>query len=470
VLRLYDTRRQQAEQIEPTRRSQLRVYSCGPTVDRYAHLGNLRTFLLPDLIRRTAHRHRVTVLACESITDVGHLADDGQLDAAGEDKVLAAARAAGKPALELARYYADACRADCSALNIRPPEHSPRASESIGLMTELIARLISAGHAYPAGDGSVYFDARSFAGYGELSGHRLDDAPARAGRDDGLHPGRRFYGDWALWQGAPASGELTWTAPWGPGFPGWHIECSAMSLHHLGDVIDIHTGGTDLRFPHHENIRAQSNSLTGHEVVRHWVHGGQLWFDGARMAPSAGNVVLLADLVARGLDPLALRLAFLEHRYRQQLNLTWAALAAADATLRRWRQQVSDWATHPSRPMSAPHVAQMAGAFDDDLDTPAAIRALRALAASTRVAPGSKFETFAHIDQLFGLDLARDLGRPPAPLPLPPRGQALLAQRAAALEQEDGAGADRLQEELAGLGVTVSDTPAGQHWTVERAD
>jgi cysteinyl-tRNA synthetase len=285
-----------------------------------------------------------------------------------------------------------------------------------------------------------------------------------------LHPGKRFPADWALWKGTPADGELTWAAHWGRGFPGWHTECSAMSLHDLGDVIDIHTGGTDLRFPHHENVRALSNSVTGHEAARHWVHGEQLLFEGAKIAKSAGNVVLLADLVERGLDPLALRLAFLEHRYRQQLNLTWPALTDADRRLRRWREQVSDWATHPSRPMSARHVAQIADAFDDDLDTPTAVRALQALARSTEVPPGSKFETFAHIDQLFGLDLARDIGRPPAPLPLPPGAEHLLTQRASAREREDGASADRLRDELVSRGVTVTDTPVGQHWTVERGD
>ena len=229
-----------------------------------------------------------------------------------------------------------------------------------------------------------------------------------------MDPDKRFHADWALWKAAPPGRELTWAAPWGTGFPGWHTECSAMSLHYLGDTIDVHTGGIDLRFPHHEDERAQSDSVTGHEVVRHWVHGEHLLFEGRKMAKSTQNVVLLSDLAERGLDPLALRLAFTEHRYRQQLNLTWSTLEAADATVRRWRQRVAEWANSPSRPMCAQYVADFLGAFDDDLDTPAALRVLRAVEKDSEVPPGAKFETFAYADQLLGLDLARDIGRAPA--------------------------------------------------------
>src|SRR5450755_1218000 len=438
------------------------MYTCGPAVCRPAHVGNLRSYLLSDLIRRTAERQRLTVTVCQNITDVGHLADDSELDPGGEDKVLAAARAAGMTALGLARHYEDAFRTDCAALNIRPPDYSPRASESIGLMTDMIAKLIETGHAYGTDDGSVYFDARSFPGYGELSGNRLDDL--RPGhRSGGEVAGRkRFHADWALWKGAAEGGELTWPAPWGTGFPGWHTECSAMSLHFLGEVIDIHTGGIDLRFPHHEDERAQSDSVTGHEVVRHWVHGEHLLFEGRKMAKSTGNVVLVADLAASGLDPLAARLAFLEHHYRHQLNLTWDTLTAADATLRRWREQVAGWAASPSLPMCAEVTGQIAAGLDDDLDTRAAVAALRRLEKDPEIPPGSKFETFAHADQVLGLDLAADIGRATTPPPLPGGAAQKLAQRREARAASDWAAADRLRDELAAIGVIVSDTPDGQ--------
>jgi cysteinyl-tRNA synthetase len=492
VFRLYDTRTRQVETIAPRPGGGrlLRMYSCGPTVYRYAHVGNLRTFLLGDLIRRNAeHRHSATVLTCQNITDVGHLMDDAAANdgaandaaayRAGEDKVLAQARAEGRSAAELSRFYEDAFHADCSALNLRPADHSPRASEWIGLMTEMIARLIESGHAYPTPGGSVYFDARSFPSYGELSGNRLADLrpghrdgareqgagiQARAGR--GGPAEKDFHADWALWKGAPAGGELTWPAPWGTGFPGWHIECSALSLHHLGEFIDIHTGGIDLRFPHHEDERAQSNSVAGHEVVSHWVHGEHLLFDGRKMAKSTGNVVGISDLTDRGLDPLALRLAFLEHRYRQQMNLTWDTLSAADRTLRRWRGLVAEWACSPSKPMCAEVASQIAAAFDDDLDTPAALRALRMLEKDPEVPPGAKFESFAHADQLLGLDLAREIGRAPAPPRLPDGARQRLDARQAARAAKDWATADRLRDELAAIGVSVSDTADGQEWTV----
>jgi cysteinyl-tRNA synthetase len=454
------------EPIEPARRGELRIYSCGPTVYRYAHVGNLRSYLLADLIRRTASAHRLTVTSCQNITDVGHLADDSEPDPAGEDKILAQARAEGRTALEVARHYEDAFRADCSALNIHPPDYMPRASESIDLMIDMIGRLLADGHAYATPGGSVYFDARSFASYGELSGNRLDRL--RPGNRSGgaVEPDKRFHADWALWKAAPAERDLTWPAPWGTGFPGWHTECSAMSLHYLGDVIDIHTGGIDLRFPHHEDERAQSNTVTGHEVVRRWVHGEHLLFEGRKMAKSTGNVVLLADLAGRGLDPLALRLAFLEQRYRQQMNLTWDSLAAADRTVRRWRERVADWARSPSKAMCAEYVIQFTEAFDDDLDTPAALRVLRALEKDDEIPPGSKFETFAHADRWLGLDVARDIGRPPAAPPLPGDAADLLAARAAARQAADWPASDRLRDELAALGVAVTDTPGGQSWAV----
>ncbi len=457
-------------------RGELRLYACGPTVYRYAHVGNLRSYLLPDLIRRVAERRGLQVTVGQNITDVGHLADDAEIDPGGEDKVLAQARAEGKPALEIARFYEAAFRTDLAALNIRPADHSPRASESIPFMIDMIGRLIESGNAYPAGDGSVFFDARSFPGYGELSGNRLGDLRPTGRLADSIGANKRFHADWALWKGTSPERELTWPAPWGTGFPGWHTECSAMSLQYLGDRIDVHTGGVDLRFPHHEDERAQSNTLTGHEVVQRWVHGEHLLFEGRKMAKSTGNVVLLAGLTQRGLDPLALRLAFLEHRYRQQMNLTWDTLDGADKTLRRWREQVAGWACEPSAAMSRPHVEAVVAAFDRDLDTPAAMRELRALEKDPGVAPGAKFETFAHLDQLLGLDLARDVGKiagstasAAAAPPLPDGADALLAARAAARRDADWAAADLLRDRLAAMGVTVSDTPDGQTWTVRVA-
>ena len=375
---------------------------------RPAHVGNLRSYLLADLIRRIAERHRLLVTSCQNITDVGHLADDSEIDPGGEDKILAQARAEGKTALDVARHYEKVFHADCAALNIRPADSFPRASECIGMMIDLIARLIDMGHAYPVPGGSVYFDARSFPSYGELSGNRLADlrpghrSGARAGQQS-VDPDKRFHADWALWKAAPADRELTYAAPWGTGFPGWHTECSAMSLHYLGETIDIHTGGIDLRFPHHEDERAQSNSVTGHEVVQHWVHGEHLLFEGRKMAKSTGNVVLLADLTgprpgparapARVPGPPLPAAAEPDLGGAAGRGPDPAAVAGAGGRVGHARR---------ARPMCAEYVSDFDAAFDDDLDTPAALRVLRTLEKDGEIPPGAKFETFAHADHLLG--------------------------------------------------------------------
>jgi cysteinyl-tRNA synthetase len=462
MLRLYDTRTRQVEPIVAT--AALRMYTCGPTVYRYAHVGNLRSYLLSDLIRRVCERHGLRVIVCQNITDVGHLEDDAEIDPAGEDKIIAQARREGRSALDIARFYEDAFRTDTQALNIRTPEYTPRAVESIDLMIELIAKLIEKGFAYVGTDGSVFFDATSFPSYGEISGNKLDQL--RPGyRVEGVDTRKRFHADWALWKHSHR--EMAWETPWARGFPGWHIECSAMSLRYLGEHVDIHTGGIDLRFPHHDDERAQSNSAVGHEVVDHWVHGEHLLFDGRKMSKSAGNVVLLSDVAEAGLDPLAVRLALMEHRHRQQMNLTWDTLKAADRTLRRWRRRVAEWAESPSRPIAAEHAKKIQDAFDDDLDMPLALRLLRDLERDETIDPGSRFETFLHLDHIFGLDMSTEIGKIDV---LPPGAAELLEQRERARSGKDWSGSDRLRDDLAALGVAVADTPEGQTWRLQQSD
>jgi cysteinyl-tRNA synthetase len=464
VLRLMDTRSRRVEEIVPSTPGLLTVYACGPTVYRFAHVGNLRTFLLTDLLRRTAEQSGLRVRLVQNITDVGHLQDDTAIDSTGEDKLLAQARAENKDPFVIARFYEDAFHADQAALNVRPADAYPRASEWIESMITLITRLIEAGNAY-AVDGSVYFAAQSFPTYGAISGNRLEDLRAGEGATgESTAAGKRFHADWALWKAAGAQREMTWDSPWGRGFPGWHTECSAMSVELLGETIDVHTGGIDLRFPHHEDERAQSDSAVGHEVVRHWVHGEHLLFEGRKMAKSTGNVVLVRDVVSRGYDALALRLAFLQTRYRQQANLSWDAIAGADRQLTRWRAMVAEWAESPSKPMCAEVAAEIREAFEDDLDTPRAIQAVRRLEKDPALPPGAKLETFLWADAYLGLDLARDIGRPRAALPA--GAQELLDARAAARAANDFGASDRLRDELAVLGVVVKDTRDGQEWTL----
>jgi cysteinyl-tRNA synthetase len=459
-----DTRTRRVEEIVPTTPGLLTVYACGPTVYRYAHVGNLRTFLMTDLLRRTAELLGLRVQLVQNITDVGHLQDDAAVDADGEDKLLAQAKLENKDPFAIARFYEDAFHRDLALLNVKPADAYPRASECIQLMLDLIATLIDNGNAYVGEDGTVYFAAQSFDSYGAISGNRLEDLRAGHGATgESTATGKRFHADWALWKLASEKREMTWPSPWGHGFPGWHIECSAMSVDLLGTSIDIHTGGIDLRFPHHEDERAQSDCAVGHEVVRHWVHGEHLLFEGRKMAKSTGNVVLVSDVVERGFDPLALRLAFLSSRYRQQANLSWDAISGAQKTLDRWRASVAAWAEEPSAPIDATTKADVLEAYSDDLDTPRALQVLRSFE-KTEASAGCKLETFLWADRLLGLDLARDIGKAPDALPV--GAQELLDERAVARSSKDFAASDRLRDELLALGVAVKDTAAGQEWTL----
>jgi len=459
VLRLYDTRLREVVDIAPATPRVLTVYACGPTVYKPQHVGNLRSSLLPDLIGRVARWHGLRLRFVQNITDVGHLDVDS-----GDDKMIAEARARGLSPLQVAHEIEALFLADARALNCYPADANPRASEYVPQMVALVSTLLDAGFAYVSG-GSVFFDVRAYPSYGEISGNRLVDlAPQASGRvSDAEEAAKRFHADWALWRGnpSPEPDELVFDSPWGPGTPGWHVECSAMSRDLLGPAIDVHTGGIDLRFPHHEDERAQSNAAAGQgvEVVRHWVHGELLQFEGRKMAKSTGNVVLLSDVTARGLDPLAVRLVFLQARYRSSVNLSWRALEAADVRLRRWRELVRQWAESPGKPMCAEYVGRVVGALDDDLDTPRALTALSELAKDPVIPPGSKYETFFALDRLLGLDLAREAGRPPPALP--PGVAELLERRETARGDGDWGTADALRAELAGLGVRVADSPEG---------
>ncbi|MFC3985960.1 CysS/YqeB C-terminal domain-containing protein [Streptosporangium jomthongense] len=437
MLRLYDTRHRRVEPVLPQGARSMRVYGCGPAAGRVTSLGDLRAGLLADLVRRVVERRGVRVVRCLGLTDLG--------------RPPAGHGAEG-------RGRRDAFEAEALALNIHPPQHSPEVSETVGPVIEMIARLVERGHAYPASDGSVLFDATSFPSYGELSGNRLERLRPRAGE---AGPRKRHPADWVLWR--PTEEEPAWRAPWGRGVPGRHIGCSAMALRSLGERIDLHVGGIDLCFPHHENERAQSDAVTGHEVVAHWAHSGHLLFDGHELDGRAGGAPALGEVTRAGLDPLAVRLALLEHRHRGRLDLTWQALRVADATLRRWRSRVAGWAEAPSRPMPSGPVSAIEDAFDDDLDTPLALRLLRGLERDEAVAPGARLEAFLHLDRVLGLDLSCGIGRSEN---LPPGAAELLQRRPRAREAGDWAAADRLRAELAGLGVLVRDTPEGQDWSV----
>jgi len=448
-MKLYDTQSRQLKEIDVTRK-QIQMYCCGPTVYRDAHVGNLRTFLLSDLIARVVRLNGSHPYLIQNITDVGHMSEDFIND----DKMLAQAKLEKVDPFEIARKYEAKFHQDLADLNIVPAAAYPRASESIDLMLTLIGKLIDADFAYVGSDSSVYFSAQKFASYGAISGNKLDSLKPGHRYEYSEDGAKRFHADWALWKAAGDRMEMIWESPWGKGFPGWHIECSAMSLELLDGHIDIHVGGIDLRFPHHENERAQSNALINTEAVDLWVHGEHLLFEGKKMSKSSGNVVLLKDVIDRGIDPLAIRLCFLENKYRSQMDLTWNSIEAAHETLKRWRLKMSQWGDDNKIKIDP----EIELAFNTDLDTPRVIMRLREIEKSESE---NKASIFRYADQVLGLDLDRPLE---AKI-LTPQMKSLLDERAVARTEKRWADSDRLRVELERLGLEIKDTPEGQSWS-----
>ena len=448
-MKLYDTQSRQLKEIDVTRK-QIQMYCCGPTVYRDAHVGNLRTFLLSDLIARVVQLNGSHPYLIQNITDVGHMSEDFVND----DKMLTQAKLEKVDPFEIARKYEAKFHQDLADLNIVPAAGYPRASESIDLMLTLIGKLIDADFAYVGSDSSVYFSVQKFASYGAISGNKLDSLKPGHRYEYSEDGAKRFHADWALWKAAGDRTEMVWESPWGKGFPGWHIECSAMSLELLDGHVDIHVGGIDLRFPHHENERAQSNALINTEAVDLWVHGEHLLFEGKKMSKSSGNVVLLKDVIERGIDPLAIRLCFLENKYRSQIDLTWSSIEAAHETLKRWRMKMSQWGSEKTMQIDP----EIESAFNTDLDTPRVIMRLREIEKSDS---DNKASFFRYADQVLGLDLDRPLETKV----LTPQMKTLLDERALARTEKRWADSDRLRVELEKLGLEIKDTPEGQSWS-----
>jgi cysteinyl-tRNA synthetase len=453
TLRLYDTKSRELKAVASPNDA-TSMYCCGPTVYRDAHVGNLRTFLLADLISRALTLSGVAVTLIQNITDVGHMSEDFQED----DKILTQASIEKIDPFEIARKYEANFHKDLARLNIKKANLYPKASESIEMMQSMIAELIKKGFAYVGNDGSVYFDAHSSKGYGEISGNRLDALKPGHKHETSEDGAKRFHADWALWKVAGNRSQMVWPSPWGLGFPGWHIECSAMSLKLLNGHVDVHVGGIDLRFPHHENERAQSNAITGNESVDIWVHGEHLLFEGRKMSKSSGNVLLLQDVTDRGFDPIALRLCLLENRYRSQMDLTWKSIEAANELLLRWRGKISVWASEEGHHDILEIDPDIESAIENDLDTPKILLRLRAIEKSELK---NKRALFMYADQILGLNL--DAGVEEKTLTAQMKD--LLDARDIARNEKRWADSDQLRVQLEELGLIIKDSPEGQTWS-----
>ncbi|MCC5790107.1 MAG: cysteine--tRNA ligase [Opitutales bacterium] len=327
-LLLHDTFTRQLKEIRPSDERSLRFYCCGPTVYAPAHIGNLRTFVLQDVFRRTVEATGIPVRHVRNLTDV-------------DDKTIRAANEHNLPLEDFTRPWITRFQADCQSLNMLPPSEEPAATAHIPEQIKLIETLLAKGHAYATDDGSVYFKVTSFPTYGKLS--RLDERELQSIAPEGPQDADEYEkadrSDFALWKGRKAEdGEVYWNAPWGQGRPGWHLECSAMSMAALGQTLDVHGGGVDLVFPHHENEIAQSEACTGQIFVHHWFHCAHLMVEGEKMSKSLGNMYTLEDLTKDGLSPLVVRFVLLSGHYRQQLNFTFNALHAANEAMRKFSQ------------------------------------------------------------------------------------------------------------------------------------
>jgi cysteinyl-tRNA synthetase len=461
TLSLRDTLSGEQRPLEPLEPGHVRIYSCGPTVYGPTHVGNFRSFLFADLLVRYLRYRGLRVTWVMNITDV-------------DDRIIANANAAGETIGELTGRWLDVFKTDFAALRMSQPDVLPRATDHIEAMVEIIETLLDKGHAYRTDDGSVFFRISSWPAYGRLA--RLDPEQLKVGeRVEADDYGKDDVRDFALWKG-PKPSEPSWDSAIGPGRPGWHIECSAMSMRHLGPSFDIHTGGIDLIFPHHEDEIAQSEAATGRTFVRTWLHCEHLRLGGAKMARRVGNIARVADLLEAGVSARALRYALLSVHYRQGLDYTQGSLTTAAAAISRLDALVAALEAYDQPgteddasldEVLAAARSTFEAALDDDLNISAALAAVFDLVreANRRVAD----RRLSTADARRVLDLLRELDQVLAVLPddadaLPDGSAALLEARAAARVARDWAASDRLRDELAALGVSVEDTRDGQRW------
>jgi cysteinyl-tRNA synthetase len=455
-MRLYDSLTREVHEIVPVDGRAVKIYSCGPTVYRYIHIGNMRSFMLGDLIRRVLRFEGREVRWIMNITDVGHMTDD--VTDTGRDKMELAEADEGLSAKEVAEKYTAAFLEDADLVGIERADLYPLATQHIDEMIALIERLIEKGHAYEV-DGTVYYDVTTFPTYGKLSGNTLDQLRAGHRQEVAVDPLKRHPEDFALWKRAGPNRQLRWPSPWGDGYPGWHIECSAMSMKHLGERFDIHTGGNDNKFPHHEDEIAQSEGAVGHQVVSVWVHGGFLQMGGQKMAKSAKNIKRVTDLAAEGVDPLAYRLLCFGTRYRSEMEFSWEALEGANRRLVELRRRMAAWAPAAGRSQAAAELdARFREAIAADLDMPHAVVVLNETVSSD-LPGGEKYGLLASWDQVLALDLEREaLGERWEPSE---EMRGLVAERDAARAAKDYARSDELRDRLQAMGVEVMDSPDG---------
>ena len=474
-MRIYNTLTKRIEEIVPRKANKISMYSCGPTVYRYIHIGNLRTFTMADWIRRTFEYRGFEVMHVKNITDVGHMRQE-MVDR-GEDKLISQARKEGKTSAQIAQFYTEAFHEDEAALNILPAHVFPRATRHVPEMIEIIQGLLEKGIAYEV-NGYIYFDIKRFPDYGKLSGNQLENM--LAGVREGVDKDRHNPEDFPLWKPAEPDREMAWESPWGRGFPGWHIECSAMSIKYLGPHFDLHTGGVDNIFPHHEDEIAQSEGFSGEKFVNYWVHAQHLLADGQKMAKSTGNAYTRAEIEARGFDPMALRYFYTTALYRSRVNFTFRALQAAQTSLERLRDLAYNlylqtdkeeiFVNEPPPASASPWLDRFLAEVEHDLNIPRAMSVVWAMLRSKEEDPTTKVRLLLECDRILGFDLKKYLqSEQPRQKREPqtylanvgPEIKAQVYQRDELRQHAQYSEADTLRNAIKAAGYDMRDTPRG---------
>lgn len=454
-LRFYNTLTRKKEDFVPVKPHQAGIYSCGPTVYKYAHIGNLRAYVFMDELRRVLEYNGYKVKSVMNITDVGHLVSDAD---DGEDKMSKSAHETGKTPLEIASFYTDQFMKDIDALNIKRPTVCPKATDNIPEMIAVVQSLLDKGYAYETEDG-IYFSVEKFPDYGKLSGINLADQ--RHGARVEVNSFKRHPVDFALWKKAAPNHLQQWDSPWGKGFPGWHIECTAMSKKYLGEVFDIHTGGVDHIPIHHENEIAQAECWLGHPAVHYWMHSEFMLIDGGKMSKSLGNTYTISDLVAKGYSPVVFRYFCLNVQYRQKINFTWEAMDAAKAAYNKLCAQLVSHKNSPARTEKSildDFHNKFGEAINDDLNIPLAIGVLWTMLKLPKSC--DVYKLALDFDRVFALDFDK-VKEEKKEIVIPDNVRQLAETRLQARKAKNWAESDRLREELSALGYSVKDTADG---------
>lgn len=465
-MKLYNTLSRKTEELNPLKPGEVSLYTCGPTVYLEPHIGNWRTFIFYDTLSRALKFQGLKVNHVLNITDVGHLVSDAD---EGADKVEQEAKVERKTAWEVARHYTSLFEEGLIKLNIQKPTHLPKATDNIPQQIELITQLEDKGVTYQTSDG-IYFDTSKFKDYGKLAG--IDRDKQLAGARVEASPEKRHHTDFALWKFSPANAkrDMEWESPWGKGFPGWHLECSAMIHKYLGQTIDIHAGGVDHIGVHHTNEIAQSEVASGKDLAKIWLHAEFMMVEGKKMSKSLGNVYLLSD-IARRADLMAFRLLVLQSHYRTPQNFTWAALASAQSFLER----INAWADlqfqafanpeHTAALILGPHSGTEVSLFDD-LDTPAVLSGLASDISTTEDELGllgnssnqeKLLQSIESYEQILGLQLTKREDITTAQ-------KDLITKRELSRKDNDFPAGDKLRAELKNQGIEVEDTKFGPRW------